>query len=170
MIRCLGDYPYPEIIPFEQNPTDVSKGLLAADKTEMTYNIIFEYRKLDLDEYFEVKKRPQAYEIQELWVRMSNIVLAMSRIHDFDISRLEESSKSFVGMLNFIFYSVCIDSARCHGDIKPDNILVVDNSFKLADLGFARFHKIDQPAALPFGGTRTCGRMQFTSNPDCLYL
>jgi hypothetical protein len=50
---------------------------------------------------------------------------------------------------------------RWHADIKPDNILRVQERFKLADPGFARFKKKNAKEKVPreyiFGGTETYG-------------
>lgn len=47
---------------------------------------------------------------------------------------------------------------RWHADIKPDNILIVQGKFKLADPGFARFEKqaVGDLTTI-FGGTTTYG-------------
>lgn len=48
---------------------------------------------------------------------------------------------------------------RWHADIKPDNILQVQNRFKLADPGFAKIVKAVEPDQRTkiVGGTRTFG-------------
>ena len=48
---------------------------------------------------------------------------------------------------------------RWHADIKPDNILIVHEKFKLADPGFAKFiKKADgNPKEIVTGGTETYG-------------
>ena len=48
---------------------------------------------------------------------------------------------------------------RWHADIKPDNILLVNGMFKLADPGFAKFVKETgkNPEEVVFGGTWTYG-------------
>ena len=56
------------------------------------------------------------------------------------------------------------DHSRVHGDIKPDNILWVQDRFKLADPGFARFEKSGRGIGPPLGGTKTYGKFR---NPPC---
>jgi len=51
------------------------------------------------------------------------------------------------------------DHGRWHADIKPDNILRVGGSFKLADFGFAAFKGMDEERALLRGGTVTYGKL-----------
>jgi hypothetical protein len=53
---------------------------------------------------------------------------------------------------------------RWHGDIKPENILDVEGTYKLADPGEARIKRVrsadsrsDAPRAAMTGGTRTYG-------------
>lgn len=50
-----------------------------------------------------------------------------------------------------------------HGDIKPDNILLVGEHFKLVDFGFTEFKKVeeesrDPPRARLRGGTDAYGK------------
>jgi serine/threonine protein kinase len=51
------------------------------------------------------------------------------------------------------------DNTSIHGDVKPDNVLVVHGRFKLADFGFAMFkRKADESKPLRLeGGTLTFG-------------
>jgi serine/threonine protein kinase len=55
-----------------------------------------------------------------------------------------------------------LTTTRWHADIKPDNILVVQGKFKLADPGFVKFVKKtnEEPREQVMGGTETYG-MQF---------
>lgn len=52
-----------------------------------------------------------------------------------------------------------MDGFRWHADIKPDNILIVQGKFKLADPGFATFVKKKntetEPKKVVAGGTET---------------
>jgi serine/threonine protein kinase len=51
--------------------------------------------------------------------------------------------------------------SRWHADIKPDNILIVQGKFKLADPGFATFIRANKsdpdPKTILLGGTTTYG-------------
>ena len=63
--------------------------------------------------------------------------------------------------------TVMLMSSRWHSDIKPDNILNVEDTgtgickFKLADPGFAQFEPKDRDTKIPkrklWGGTKTYG-------------
>ncbi|KAF4630836.1 hypothetical protein G7Y89_g7300 [Cudoniella acicularis] len=111
-----------------------------------TYNIILEFGEMDLVEYFHAKPPPQLpVEIVEFWDWISNIVRSIQTVHE-----LSHGTEKYDGW---------------HGDVKPDNILVVNDKLKLADFGFAEFKKRIEgelgPGELPTtrmrGGTDTYG-------------
>lgn len=61
-------------------------------------------------------------------------------------------------MLSIIF----ADEKSWHGDVKPDNILLVKGVFKLADFGFTKFKEGGDETEIPQtfmeGGTETYGK------------
>ncbi|KAG8525536.1 uncharacterized protein KY384_009180 [Bacidia gigantensis] len=113
-----------------------------AEDSHGMYNIVLEYAELDLDEYFFSKDPPLlSTDIAIFWRRMFDIASAVANIHQF--------AKLRAGVVEA--YS------GVHGDIKPDNILWVQETFKLADPGFARFEKSGRAMGPPLGGTKTYG-------------
>ena len=73
------------------------------------------------------------------------------------LNRGLESCKLTRGMLLVDESYPSSDHSRVHEDIKSDNISWVQNTFKLADLGFARFDKCGRGIGPPLGGTKTYG-------------
>jgi hypothetical protein len=63
-----------------------------------------------------------------------------------------------MGMSDLYSFCSLSHSRRWHADIKPDNILWVQQRFKLADPGFARFERANEKdETIIRGGTRTYG-------------
>ncbi|KAL8716475.1 MAG: hypothetical protein Q9225_006202 [Loekoesia sp. 1 TL-2023] len=111
-----------------------------SEDSDWTYNILLEYGELDLDEYFFSKAAPVTpADIVSFWKKMLNIASTVSDIHLF--------AKARAGVMQA--YS------GLHGDIKPDNILLIQGNFKLADPGFARYEKSGEGLTSALGGTRT---------------
>ncbi|OAL46958.1 hypothetical protein IQ07DRAFT_634543 [Pyrenochaeta sp. DS3sAY3a] len=83
------------------------------------YNLLLEYAECDLREYWADTLPPRtATEITDEWSKLLGIARALKHIHG---TTPKDKTVPF----------------GWHGDIKPDNILVVDGRFKLADFGFA---------------------------------
>ncbi|OQV04540.1 Protein kinase domain-containing protein isoform 1 [Cladophialophora immunda] len=116
-------------------------------RSVVTHNIILEYAELDLDCYFQEKRPPILEgEVAHFWEDMFDVAGAVEKIHDLTVTR---------GAVEHKYYG-------WHADIKPDNILIVQEKFKLADPGFARFEKqTDKDRVTIAGGTETY------SAPEC---
>ncbi|KAK3392807.1 kinase-like domain-containing protein [Podospora didyma] len=107
-----------------------------------TYNIILEYADFDLYEMMMNEAPPVSpNEIKSFWESMLELATTLKQIHQVDI----HGNK----------YNLW------HGDIKPENILRVQDQFKLADPGEARIQQAAPedgtrpPKAEAYGGTRT---------------
>ncbi|KAI9687319.1 MAG: hypothetical protein M1822_002362 [Bathelium mastoideum] len=109
--------------------------------SSQTYNILLEYGRLDLDEYFACTAPPTSYEeIRSFWKQLFQVANALHAVHQPST----DDGLQYYGW---------------HGDVKPDNILVVNDEFKLADFGFAKFQEGDSDVAMSRveGGTQTYG-------------
>lgn len=85
-----------------------------------TRNLLLEYGECDLREYWADNKIPQLpSDVLAFWKSLKNIANALDRLHGI--------KDSFGQQYHIV-----------HGDIKPDNIIRVDNTFKLVDFGFAK--------------------------------
>ena len=139
MIRCLGDYTY-------------------GDQDQKTYNILLEYGEVDLDEYFVATPPPAlAPDIVVFWEDLFKVAEAVRDLHSFKFPRAGVE-REYHGYANPPPRVDMTDNGRWHADIKPDNILRVCGSFKLADFGFASFKRMDEERALLRGGTVTYGK------------
>lgn len=106
-------------------------------------NILLEYGRFDLMGIFEHRNPPvNSPEIEEFWRSLVEVVDALKGIHDFKTQK-----DRYHGW---------------HNDIKPENIIVVNERYKLADPGFAKFKKtLEQedgeslPRIIAHGGTAT---------------
>jgi hypothetical protein len=73
-----------------------------------------------------------------------------------------EESKNTRGEYYPAYSIISISNERSwHADVNPDNILLVDGKFKLADPGFAKFVKKtdEDPTEILLGGTETYSTM-----------
>ncbi|KAF1962471.1 hypothetical protein CC80DRAFT_161626 [Byssothecium circinans] len=104
-----------------------------------SYNLLLESAQCDLSEYFADTAPPSTtLEIKTFWTQLRGIADALQSIHGLD-----GKQGSYVGW---------------HADVKPDNILYMDGTFKLADFGLSKFaeRKDEQPAKeIMHGGTAT---------------
>ena len=148
MIRCLGDYTYGE-------------------EDQKTYNILLEYGEADLDEYFSTTPPPAlASEIIAFWEDLFKVAEAVRDLHSFEFPRAGVE-REYHGYANPSLLVDMTDNSRWHADIKPDNILRVNDRvngrvngvFKLADFGLASFGRMDEERALLRGGTVTYGKL-----------
>ncbi|KAL1606266.1 hypothetical protein SLS60_003668 [Paraconiothyrium brasiliense] len=136
MIQCLGYYAI-----LRGATTDSHRYSSTSQFREM--NILLEYGRFDLMGIFESRLPPvNSPEIEEFWRSLIEVVDALKGIHDFRTQ-----------------------NGRYHGwhnDIKPENIIVVNERYKLADPGFAKFKKTLEekdgqsfPKIIADGGTAT---------------
>ncbi|KAI0544117.1 hypothetical protein F4679DRAFT_566078 [Xylaria curta] len=133
MIKCLGT------VKCAQHPKTYEQ--------QRSYNILLEYGEDDLNEYFFVHGPPTlGREIIDFWENLFQIVDALQRVHNLEQKRKDGTTDWYTG---------------CHADVKPDNILRVQGSFKLADFGFATFVPCGVGHPSPNGGTETYGAPEF---------
>lgn len=85
--------------------------------------ILLEYADIDLEEFFFRSPPWLPDQILQFWKNLAPVITTLKNLHEFDWCKLEKPER-YKGW---------------HADIKPDNILLVDNEFKLADPGFANF-------------------------------
>ncbi|KAF2114185.1 kinase-like domain-containing protein [Lophiotrema nucula] len=116
MIQYLGSFGHKEIRP----PKDPAGG-----RTETIVplkHILLEYGEFDLYKIFQYRLPPViASEIQNFWTSLIEIADALKGIH-----QIKTKNGTYSGW---------------HNDIKPGNIIVVNEKYKLADPGFAKFQK-----------------------------
>ena len=152
IIRYLGCYCHDENVPRSEGVS-----------TNTTYNLLLEYGQVDLDEYCaDLTNVPpvRAMEIIRFWESLFKVADAIRRVHKVRI-RQGKQEKFYDGYVSLCHENSLTDSNSWHADIKPDNILVVNGEFKLADFGFARFAeravKNRNPTQYIEGGTDTYG-------------
>ncbi|KFY94147.1 hypothetical protein V500_03400 [Pseudogymnoascus sp. VKM F-4518 (FW-2643)] len=146
MVRYLGDYEHVEVqtVPTTLQTTTECETSKVEVRKISTCNIIMEYGDYDLDEYFREFAPPVFQsEINFFWTGLFEVAYAVENIHHFTVNK-DGRMEEFHGW---------------HADITPDNILIVQERFKLADLGFAKFVKTTQsdPEEFIYGGTETYG-------------
>ncbi|OBT55671.1 hypothetical protein VE04_06921 [Pseudogymnoascus sp. 24MN13] len=139
MIQYLGDYEHDEVRSSSTIPHDITSAMQIKTTTS---NIILEYGDFDLDEYFmEFVPPVHQSEIKSFWECLFDVADAVKHIHHLKVNT-EGRTQEFNGW---------------HADIKPDNILIVQGKFKLADPGFATFVKKKrinpEPKKVVTGGT-----------------
>ncbi|KAI8624441.1 hypothetical protein F5Y19DRAFT_467790 [Xylariaceae sp. FL1651] len=109
---------------------------------EEMLNIVLEPGEMDLYSFMTTREPPMTSSaVLEFWRMMLNVACGLCDIHKLQLRGLEN--------LN---YNVC------HGDIKPENLLYVDGSFKIADAGEARIEistSSENPQTSMTGGTMT---------------
>ncbi|KAI0379192.1 hypothetical protein F5Y04DRAFT_259958 [Hypomontagnella monticulosa] len=139
MVRYLGEYEIDEVL---------ENGELIH-----TWNILLEYGDQDLEEFFaSLQNYPPILnsETIQFWKSLANVAKALNAMHNLKLERENGHHDTFSGW---------------HCDLKPDNILRVDDEFKLADFGFAKFKPMNPNSFPPkerlTGGTETYGA------PEC---
>lgn len=110
------------------------------------HNILLEYANNDLEGHFRHSPPFLPDAILRFWKELAPVVFALSQLHEFEIENSIKPAQKYEGW---------------HADIKPDNILRVDDEFKLADPGFAKFQKKQHTPHMNqmhfSGGTATFG-------------
>ncbi|KAK7911645.1 Protein kinase domain-containing protein [Apiospora marii] len=108
--------------------------------SRVSLNLVLELCEMDL--YTAIRKRSPPVlpsEIKGVWESMLDIACGLKSFHQLEIMNTQFNA--------------------CHGDIKPENILFVNDRFKLSDSGEARIDvstASDRPFTRP-GGTKTYG-------------
>ncbi|KAJ3578538.1 hypothetical protein NPX13_g2029 [Xylaria arbuscula] len=127
---------------------------LGTVKRAQSYDILLEFGEDDLNQYFVVHSPPAlGQEIIDFWENLLQVVDALQRVHSLEQKRKDGSIHWYMG---------------CHADVKPDNILRVQGSFKLADFGFATFVPCGVGNLTPVGGTETYGAPEFFERNEML--
>ncbi|KAK0729524.1 hypothetical protein B0H67DRAFT_638129 [Lasiosphaeris hirsuta] len=112
-----------------------------ADPDQPTYNILLEYADFDLNGAISEEEPPVLPdEVRSFYESMNEVAATLTNIHHLDIAGRK-----------YDFW---------HGDIKPENILRVEDHFKLADPGDSWIQLAPedgkaQAKAEVYGGTRT---------------
>ncbi|KAK5062484.1 hypothetical protein LTR84_004556 [Exophiala bonariae] len=138
MIKYLGDFSHPNdsSCQFEQdiglrrfNESGSIRDKATIERTDttteyigrMSTNILLEWGEADLEDFF-AERQPPVFksEVAIFWKELFEVADALRRMHNFT----NKNGHQFDGW---------------HADIKPDNILRVQSSFKLSDPGFAKF-------------------------------
>ncbi|OAG09166.1 uncharacterized protein CC84DRAFT_1087168 [Paraphaeosphaeria sporulosa] len=116
MIKYLGSFGHKELRKAQkQNGEDTEKIVILK-------HILLEYGRFDLMKIFMYRLPPvMPDEMQDFWTRLIEIADGLKGIH-----KIKTRNGEYAGW---------------HNDIKPGNIIVVDNEYKLADPGFAKFQK-----------------------------
>lgn len=135
-----------------------------------TYNLLLEYGEEDLEEFFaSTRNYPPILNTEtiQFWESLANVANALHSMHNLVLKRQDGRHHFFSGYCSNISDELDMADAntpRWHCDLKPDNILRVDDEFKLADFGFAKFKPKYPDGAPPeelitliTGGTETYG-------------
>ncbi|KAJ9602690.1 hypothetical protein H2200_012884 [Cladophialophora chaetospira] len=149
MIRYLGDFSHPsdpscQAMQENAEGESVTMAVPSLGPGEqhgrMTTNILLEWGETDLEDFFAKQQPPVLRsEVRIFWKELFGVAEALRRVHNFK----KKNGHEFDGW---------------HADIKPDNILRVQSSFKLSDPGFAKFVPQKQNNTTKIsGGTSTYG-------------
>lgn len=148
IVKCLNKFKHDEIKPGTQH--DSNKPL---ESPITTYNLLLEYGDRDLETFFAQTHPPFLEpEIVSFWKEIFKVVKAVRSIHNYKNPDNRFRYKGY----NCTNSRHPVNNCRWHADIKPDNILLVENKCKLADFGFARFvPETEQARAYLAGATWT---------------
>jgi len=147
MVRYLGEYIHKEVHESSTKASTVPEIVTPdsqEDETRVTYNILLEFGEFDLEEYLHDVLPPVVQtEVEAFWKGLFEVADAVKGVHNLQ-TNTDGRVQEYYGW---------------HADIKPDNILIVQGKFKLADPGFATFVKKTDGNALArlCGGTETYG-------------
>ena len=151
MVRWLADFSQ-EDARRPSRPPEPDDNQELEESGVTTHNILLEFGEMDLDVLFGDRLPPVIQsEIEQFWISLFRVANAVEGIHHLKINSA----------------GVVQEFHGWHSDIKPDNILILKDKYKLADPGFARFQRIQttQKGRLPeecyLGGTETYGA------PEC---
>ncbi|KAK4449664.1 hypothetical protein QBC34DRAFT_87472 [Podospora aff. communis PSN243] len=124
------------------------------DKSNCQYNLVLELGRFDLDQLILSTRSPVLFrDVFEVWSSLGAVVDALSELHSLRGSLTGTDELMIEGW---------------HADLKPDNILRVGNTWRLADIGFAKFRlnlgrKLGKADFV--GGTVTYGAPETLSCP-----
>ncbi|CAG8978317.1 hypothetical protein HYALB_00005903 [Hymenoscyphus albidus] len=139
-------------------------GLLATYSLGNKYHSVFPYAKANLRQFWNSIDMSDLNGEFLLWVidQIEGLASALAAIHIFEPKKTTSSARNQVATLNISnlrnptlpsnFVDIPTDETfGRHGDIKPENILLVDESegsgtegiLQIADFGLGRFHRIE---------------------------
>lgn len=134
---------------FRSNQIQSSKTIKNSDNSTNYFNILFELCEMDLSSYFVSKNPPVTpRDIERFWTNISRVVEALSQLHGATAAENRSSTKyiGYVQVTYLPFFPCPVAKIFCfryHHDIKPSNILLCGENFKLSDFGFASFGATD---------------------------
>ncbi|KAL8690381.1 MAG: hypothetical protein Q9218_004160 [Villophora microphyllina] len=154
MVKYFGCF---KNIEYKHASDDKFTATSSSQDQHSTGNILLEFADMDLSVYFQNRLPPAlSKEVEEFWKALFVIAVAVKDIHNLKEHRGDQV-REFHGW---------------HTDIKPDNILNVEDigtgicKFKLADPGFMQIEQAkDKGTVIPttqcWGGTKTYGPPEY---------
>jgi serine/threonine protein kinase len=97
-----------------------------------TYNMIFPLAGGDLEDMFTGRVNISSFTDDAIWLQVLGITSALATLHKFQYSTDMAFELSKIGY---------------HHDLKPQNILIKEGTFLLADFGLARLKDIDRDSS-----------------------